>query len=300
MTMRVSHRAALAALSLGALLSACGSGGGPAASPTPTAQPTAQPTVEPTPVVTPTPTAAPTAAPTTTAAPQAAWTSVYLVLNGRAEPVRRLVNAATPARDAILALFQPPSNVESVYHFTNDVPSTARLNGIGITSGVATVDLSAEFAAGTTDSLARRVTQVVDTLTELGTVRSVLFHVDGRAVSALGGINLQAPVTRAAVEQWNPAILVEGPTFNQTVSSPLRIWGTSNTFEGAFRIRMWANGEQLFDYQVQATSGTGTRGSFDVTVRFTASGPAVLEAYEVSMKDGSHVNVVDIPLTLQQ
>lgn len=97
-----------------------------------------------------------------------------------------------------------------------------------------------------------------------------------------------------------PAILVESPTAGQTVHSPLRIWGTSNTFEAVFRIRLTtADGRQLFDYQVKATSGTGTRGSFDVTVRFTASGPATLQAYEVSMKDGSHINVVNIPLTLQ-
>lgn len=296
MAIRHSHRAALVALSLGALLSACGSsGGGPAASPTPTPQPTVQPTAQPT--AQPTPTATPV--PTPTASPAMTSTSVFLVLDGKVQPVRRVVSAITPARDSMLALLQPPSNVESAYHYTNDVPLTTRLNGVSITGGVATVDLSMQFTSGPADSQARRVAQVVDTLTELGTVRSVLFRIEGSPILSMGGVALGSPVTRAAVEDWNPAILVEGPVFNQTVGSPLRIWGTANTFEAVFRVRMWAGGTQLFDYRVQATSGTGTRGSFDVTVRFTASGPAVLEAYEVSMKDGSHVNVVDIPLTLQ-
>ncbi len=297
MATRIPHRVALATLSLGALLSACGGGGGggPAASPTPTPQPTVSiPTATPPPA----PTATATPSPTATPAPEGVYTTVFFIRSGFPMAVRRLVDPITPVRGSVEALIAGPAAAETAVGMSSDLPRAVQLEGAAVSGGVATVNFSPEFAAGSADSLARRVTQVVDTLTELGTVHSVLFRVSGAPVASLGGIALSAPVTRAAVERWQPAILVEAPVVDQTVSSPLRIWGTANVFEATFRIRMSAGGSQVFDEQVHATSGTGTRGSFDVTVRFTASGPAVLEAYEVSMKDGSHVNVVDIPLTL--
>lgn len=98
-----------------------------------------------------------------------------------------------------------------------------------------------------------------------------------------------------------PAILVESPAAGASVRSPLRVYGSANTFEAQFRLRLvTARGVRLFDIPVHATSGTGTRGRFDVTVWFTASGPATLTAYEVSMRDGSMVNVSETPVRLLQ
>ena len=220
--------------------------------------------------------------------------SIYLLRDGRVAPVHRTVSLATPARDALRAVIAGPTAVEARQGFSSDVPAASRLRGVTVSDGLATVDVSRDFFAGTGTSPSPRVAEVVHTLTQFHTVGAVSILVDGVAAPGLAGL------TRSAVEQWTPAILVEAPVAGQTVSSPLRVWGTSNTFEGAFRIRVTtADGRQLFDYPVQATSGTGTRGSFDVTVRFAVSGEATLQAYEVSMKDGAHVNVVAIPLTLQ-
>ena len=51
---------------------------------------------------------------------------------------------------------------------------------------------------------------------------------------------------------------------------------------------------------VTATSGSGTRGTFDVSIPYPAghAGPGKLVVYESSAKDGSRVNVVKIPLRL--
>lgn len=302
MTMRIPRRAALAALSLGALLSACGASGGPAASPTPTPQPTVQPTATPTPTAQPTPTPAPSVqpTPTPTPAPATAETRIYLIAGGKVQPAHRWVSPTTPARDSLLALIEVPNPAEVDGGLTNDVPPSTRLLGVSIAGGVATVDLSHDFLAGSGDSLSRRVAQVVYTLTQFSTVQTVVVHVDGAAVGSIGAVNLSHPVGRADLEPWTPAILVESPAAGDNVTSPLRIWGTANTVEAVFRIRMTTvDGTQLFDYRVQATSGTGTRGTFDVTVRFTVGGGATLQAYEVSMKDGSHINTVSVKLFLQ-
>ena len=49
-----------------------------------------------------------------------------------------------------------------------------------------------------------------------------------------------------------------------------------------------------------ATSGSGTRGTFDTAFSFKADGggAATLVAYEPSAADGSRTNVVEVPITL--
>jgi germination protein M len=60
-----------------------------------------------------------------------------------------------------------------------------------------------------------------------------------------------------------------------------------------------ADGAVLSTTRVQASSGTGTRGTFDVTIRFTTSGgKGTLVAYALSPKDGSRINEVKTPLVL--
>ena len=77
-----------------------------------------------------------------------------------------------------------------------DIPSDARFLGLTIDNGVATVNLSGEFAAGgTSATINQRYGQVVYTLTQFPTVKSVLFQVDGVARPAV----LQTgPIARAA------------------------------------------------------------------------------------------------------
>jgi hypothetical protein len=85
------------------------------------------------------------------------------------------------------------------------------------------------------------------------------------------------------------------------VGSPLHVTGTANTFEATFQVRLTnAAGARVYDHSATATSGSGTRGTFDETVTFTTFGHGVgkLTVLELSAKDGSQVNVVDIPVKL--
>jgi len=95
------------------------------------------------------------------------------------------------------------------------------------------------------------------------------------------------------------AIVIVQPVAGATVHSPMRVSGTADTFEAQFVLELRDTaGHVLTTQQVHATSGTGTRGSFDTTVSFTARGPATLVAYERSAKDGSPVNTVTVAITL--
>jgi germination protein M len=206
---------------------------------------------------------------------------------------------------AMRLLLEGPSGMETEGGMTTAIPEGTTLLGLDIKNGIATVDLSKEYGSGGGSlSMMMRLAQVVFTLTQFPTVQGVNFALDGKPISVLGGegIIIDHPMTRADYEDLSPAILVESPTLGATVSSPIRITGTANVFEAVFRLNIVDdNGLIIADERVQATSGTGTRGTFDVTVTYP-SGPAgdgSLIVFEDSAKDGSPINVVEIPLVLK-
>jgi germination protein M len=114
---------------------------------------------------------------------------------------------------------------------------------------------------------------------------------------------LDHPQTRADYEDITPAILVESPTPGGRVSgNTLRITGTANTFEATFSAKVTdASGQTLVEQVIHATSGSGTRGTFDATLTLTLTptqaSQGTLTVYESSAKDGSPQNVVEIPIT---
>ena len=104
--------------------------------------------------------------------------------------------------------------------------------------------------------------------------------------------------TRADFEEQTPLILVESPLPFEQVSSPLRVTGTANTFEATFQYELLDSEGNVVDKNfVTATSGTGTRGTFDFTTG-DVSDAAKLVVYENSAENGSRVNEVEIPLTV--
>jgi hypothetical protein len=148
-----------------------------------------------------------------------------------------------------------------------------------------------------------RVAQVVHTVTQFPTVQRVAFRLDGEPVEAIGGegVVVSPPVDRGDFEDQAPAILVESVGPGDEVASPLRVLGTANTFEATLNLRLVAeDGTVLHDDFATATSGTGTRGTFEVTIEFDAEGPATLVAYERSAEDGAEINVVEIPVVLRR
>jgi germination protein M len=114
------------------------------------------------------------------------------------------------------------------------------------------------------------------------------------------------PVTqtlrRSDFERFTPAILVESPLAYDEVASPLRVTGTANTFEATFAYELTDTDGRIVDANfVTATSGTGTRGTFDFTTGpFTVpfDGFGALIVFENSAKDGSRINLVEIPLRM--
>lgn len=263
------------------------------------------------PTVTPSASATASGSPTVTPEPSESETpsartqvSVYFLHGEKVQPVLRSTTGPAVATAAIRALLDGPTAAERSAGLTSSVPDGTELLGLSVADGVATIDLSENYSSGGGSlSMTTRLAQVVFTLTRFPTVDAVNFRLDGEPVEVFGGegIVLDRPATRAQFEEQSPAVLIESPTLNQTVEGPLRVSGSANVFEGVFHLELRdGEGRVLTTSRVEASSGTGTRGTFSTTlaVEESLSGPITLIAYVNSAKDGSRQEIVSIPLRL--
>lgn len=218
---------------------------------------------------------------------------------------RQIPSTKAVASAAIRALLAGPTAEEESYGLGTTIPEGTELRGVTVKSGTAIVDLTGEYdSGGGTLSMTMRLAQVVYTLTQFPTIERVRFRIEGEPVTVFGGegIVIGTPQTRANYEDVTPAIFVESPTPGQSATGVARATGSANVFEAVFIAEVRdAKGKRLAKKVVTATSGTGTRGTFDAKIPFAVAKTQMgsLVVYEESAKDGSPINVVTISLKLQ-
>jgi immunoglobulin-like protein involved in spore germination/sporulation and spore germination protein len=220
---------------------------------------------------------------TTTAPAETAELRVYFLHEGKVWPVLREVDTTGgEATGALTALLEGPTRQEEGdLDLTTAIPETTEGAEVSVEDGVAAVQLDVELEdAG--------LAQVVYTLSQFPEVERV--EVQERFL------------TRGDFEEQTPAILVESPLAFEDVASPLRVTGTANTFEANFEYELTDTDGKIVDESfVTATSGTGTRGTFDFTTDpYTVpfDGVGALIVFERSAEDGSRMNLVEIPLRM--
>lgn len=274
--------------------------------PTPqTPAPSSSTSVTATPTSSPTPTSTP-ATPQSTAAGSPVGLRVYFSYHEKMQPAPRTAPAGTTAvlRAALKALLAGPGAKEKAGGLVTMVPSGTKLLGVSIKSKVAIVDLNGKFeSGGGTLSMTNRLAQVVFTATQFSTVKSVTFKIDGKVVKVFGGegIIVDPPRTRKSFEDASPAILVERPAWRATLSQGAEMSGTANVFEAVFRLQIRdKSGKLVMNRTVHASSGTGTRGTWSLKAKIAGAkaGLGKLRVYAESPKDGSPIDVVNIPVVL--
>ena len=166
------------------------------------------------------------------------------------------------ARAAMKALLAGSTRSEAGGRtITSAIPAGTKLLGISIKNGVATVDLSREFdSGGGSDIDPYRLGQVVYTLTQFSTVKSVMFQIEGQTVTVFGreGIVLEGPVGREDFLDQLPSMFVDRPAYGAALGNPAAVTGNADVFEATFRIALLdASGKTLVDQQVMATCGAG-------------------------------------------
>jgi germination protein M len=232
--------------------------------------------------------------------------SAFFVRDEHVALVHRTVPyTVATSRAALSELLAGPTIPERELGLRTAIPDGTTLIDVSISpSGTATVDLSAEFESGGGSlSTSMRLAQLVFTVTQFPTVSAVVLAIEGTPVTVFGpeGIVLDHALTRTDFEDLTPAILMEGPAPFESVGPQVRVHGTANVFEATFMVRLSdATGRVVYEHFQMATSGTGTRGTFDLVIEVVEAtlGMGSLRLWEPSSRDGSDTNVVEIPLQL--
>ena len=203
--------------------------------------------------------------------------AVYLVREGRVAAVRRVVDEPTSdaAADAVAALSKGPTAEERSAGYTTSLPDDVRAE---VSDGRATVDVEVSDLGAA---------QLVNTLSQFPDVDRIV----------IGGKEL----SRQDVEDETPQIVIESPLDGDVVSSPIRLRGTANVFEATVSIEVKdATGTVVLEAFTTATSGTGTRGTFDTELVLPeASGTMTIVAFESSAKDGTPLHATEVQVTVE-
>ena len=212
---------------------------------------------------------------------------VYFLRDGKVWPLLREVPVDVAQANAALEelLMGPTAQEEADLDATTAIPDDVEtFSLVGPPDGqrgAVSVDLEGDLTRPA-------VAQVVYTLTQFPLIEAVVVG--------------ERTYRRSDFEDLTPAILVESPLAFDDVSSPILAFGTANTFEATFSYELTDTDGRIVDEDfVTATSGTGTRGRFQfMTDEFSVpfDGVGSLIVFELSAKDGSRINLVEIPLRM--
>jgi germination protein M len=229
---------------------------------------------------------------------------------GRTGPFLVAVEHRIPATQRIALatlreLFEGPTGGDEalVAGVSSAIPSSALVLDVGITEGLATVDLSREFeSGGGSFSMFARLAQVVYTVSQWPTVDEVAFELDGQPVTVFSGegIVLDGPVSRADYYDLLPGVFVDSPAAGATLASGDRVTGMAAVFEATFLYRLEdAEGTVLAEGFEMTDNGMGW-GAFDFALPFDVDGrqPGLLTVWEASAKDGSDQSLRVTPVVL--
>jgi hypothetical protein len=241
--------------------------------------------------------------PTTTPVADVA-AQVYFVRNEQVATGGASVSGESPLRGALEALMEGPSAFEADLVMTTAIPEGTTLLGVDLSDGLATVDLSGEFASGGgSSSMLARVAQVVFTATQFDTVETVTVTLDGASVASIGGEGVDATdLTRADFPDQTPAILVETPTPGDDVTSPLVATGIANVFEATVNYEITDNDGLIVaeGFVTAAQVEVGRWSPFEISKEFTVerSGLGELIVFSISAEDGSRQDIYEVPVEM--
>ena len=208
-------------------------------------------------------------------------------------------SAGDELESALTTLLAGPTSDEAqmIPSMSSAIPEGTRFLGADVAGGVATIDLSGDFASGGGSfSMMARLAQVVYTATRFDGIDSVLFELDGTPVSTFSGegILLDEPQTRDDYIDLLPMIFVDEPAYGGTLGNPAHLSGVAAVFEATFQAAVTdADGVIIAEPPYLTTSEGQGWGTFDEMIDYEVEQPqwGSLIVWENSAKDGSQINV---------
>lgn len=289
------HLRVVLAIGLVAAASACGDPAGGPSNSSITESPTTTMMAATTSTVTSTQSTASTVATTEPSTPKTVATTtlpiptvdvkIYLLHDARLVIAHREVLGPDVLRAVITALLDGPTGDEQSAGIITTVPSDTRLLDVTEAGGLASVDLSGEFATGGgTLSMQARLAQIVFTATQFAGIDRVAFRMDGAPLDVLGGegLTVTEPQSRMMVDRTlSGSVLIDTPKPGATVRSPFTISGEGDVYEGEFPIEVWSGDQQIGGVAPVRAGAWGTWAPFEATITVDASpGPIQLVAYD--------------------
>lgn len=271
-------------------------------------QPSASPSAKPTPSTTPSPSPIITPSSSPTGAAQTMNIAVFYLKEKQNElylvrEVHKVPKTEGVANAALKELISGTVSNQGAYRV---LPANTKVLGIKIENGIATVDFSKDVLKANVGSAAeaRGIESIVNTLTEFPTIQKVQFTVEGSSESAKswwGHVGLyKQPFIRDLSYVFEPAIWVNSPEAGQKISSSFTFRGNARVFEATVSYRLKDSaGNILAQGSTMASAGAPGRGDFSKTITFApkSATSGQLEVFEESMKDGSDMNKVIIPVS---
>ncbi|OBH98695.1 hypothetical protein A5678_21850 [Mycobacterium sp. E2733] len=226
---------------------------------------------------------------------------LYFMRAGKVAVAGRKAPAPNIKEQAMQGLLAGPDDFERSIGMSSAIPNGTKLLSLSVANGTATVDLSSDFPSGGATTLPAvktqpRVAEVVFTLTQFDDVHGVSITIDGKTLEGA------AELKRADLEAVTPKILVESPVPGESVASPVEVSGFANVFEGtvSYSVNAPDGAELNHGFTTATDQAWGQWYNFKFTSPFTKQqhgfGHVIL--WEVSMNDGSHMNLYDVPVNM--
>jgi hypothetical protein len=235
---------------------------------------------------------------------------VYLFRNGELAPVHRVeVLGENSIFEATLDdLLKPPRDGETAAGYTSELrPETTRTDKVDLDpqTDTATVSLSRQFRSSDAEVQARRMAQIVFTLTQFPAIKQVAFTLDGDAIPALsgGGRQLDRAATRDDYPTLTPKILVESPAAWSEVTTPIELRGNAEVTAGSYFYRLVDRDGQVLAEGELALRGRGEqRRTFSASIEYLldVAGRGALVVFERLPDQTRERNTFAIPLDLRK
>ncbi|NUT34959.1 MAG: hypothetical protein HOV79_18030 [Hamadaea sp.] len=224
--------------------------------------------------------------------------AIYYTLADRGTPklVREFhrlpvaADTATAKATAAVKEMLRPSALDSDYKTL--WPTSATVRGVSVSGDVTTVDLSG-VSTGNVGAIgeAQAVQQLVWTVTAATGLPQVQIKRDGKVVESLWGhVTVDKPLRRAAAADTLHAVWVIAPQHGERTGGDVTVHLAGIVFEATVNYDVLQGGTVVKHGVVTLDPGRPAQGEAKVTVRL-APGTYVIQAYEVSAKDGSRLHI---------
>jgi hypothetical protein len=228
--------------------------------------------------------------------------AVWFKRDARLWHTKRVTTSTFQVRTAVRALFAGPNAAESAAGVKTAVPAATHLVSTSVAHGVATVNLTPQFASPATKQQIRmRLAQLTFTVTQFPNAHAVHLEFNGSAVTSIGGVTVPRHMRRADFRRLVPAIVVHTPVIGAHLSPTVRVTGTSNVFEAAMIGKVVNSGGRVIAKKFfTATCGTVCRGRFAVSLSYHVANAqnGTIVVSDTSATTGPPPHIVKIPVRL--